>query len=248
MKRINSFVDLKTELVEESAKKDEAMTAQESSSKRARDEIDQERSKKQKVEDDKESEELKQCLEIILDDGYDVTIDATHLFVKTLIVDYKIYKEGKKNYFYIFKADGNSQMYLTFSKMFKIFDREDLEVLWRLVKDRFVKTKLVDDMDSFLLHTLKAIFEHHVKDNVWRNQQGLTKVKNWKLFDSFGVHRVTMQIILYYLLVEKTYPLINHTLHHMFNNIKLQVDEECEMAYELLRLVKKLLKEGYIAN
>nr|GFA75798.1 hypothetical protein [Tanacetum cinerariifolium] len=99
IKRINTFIDFRTELVEESFKKDEAETAQESSSKRAEDELDQERSKKQKVEDNKESEELKKCLEIIPDDGDDVTINATPLSVKTLIVDYKIYKEGKKNYF-----------------------------------------------------------------------------------------------------------------------------------------------------
>nr|GFC18339.1 hypothetical protein [Tanacetum cinerariifolium] len=112
-----------------------------------------------KVEDDKESAELKQCLEIIPDNRDDVTIDATPLSVKTPIVDYKIYKEGKKNYFWIFKAgDGNSQMYLNFSKLLKNFDREDLEVLWRLVKDRFIKTKPMDDMDSFLLHTLKTMF------------------------------------------------------------------------------------------
>nr|GFA44685.1 hypothetical protein [Tanacetum cinerariifolium] len=92
--------------------------------------------------------------------------------------------------------------------------------LWRLVKDRFVKTKAGDDMDSFLMHTLKTMFKHHVENNVWKNQQGLTKVKNFT----------------------------NHTLHQMFNNVKLQVDDECEMAYELLRLVKKQLKEGYKAN
>nr|GEX84149.1 hypothetical protein [Tanacetum cinerariifolium] len=68
-------------------------------SKRAGDELDQERSKKQKVENDKESEELKRCLEIIPDNRDDVTIDATPLSTKTLIVDYKIYKEGKKSYF-----------------------------------------------------------------------------------------------------------------------------------------------------
>nr|GEV24289.1 hypothetical protein [Tanacetum cinerariifolium] len=118
-------------------------------------------------------------------------------------------------------------------------DGEDLEVLWRLVKDRFVKTKPVDDMDSYLMHTLKTMFEHHVEDTVWKSQQGLTKVKSWKLFDSYGVHCVTMQNILYYLLVEKMYPLTYHTLDQMFNNVKLQVDYECEMAYELLRLVKK---------
>nr|GEV00665.1 hypothetical protein [Tanacetum cinerariifolium] len=137
------------------------------------------------------------------------------------------------------KADGNSQMYYTFNKMLKNFDREGLEVLWRLVKDIFVKSKPVADLDSFLLHTLKTMFEHHVEDTVWRNQQGLAKVKNWKLFDSCGVHCVTMQNTVYYLLVEKMYPLTNHTLHQMFKNVTLQVDDECEMAYELLRLVKK---------
>nr|GEW30420.1 hypothetical protein [Tanacetum cinerariifolium] len=134
------------------------------------------------------------------------------------------------------------------NKLPKNFNREDLEVLWRLFKDRFVKTKPVDDMDSFLMHTLKTMFEHHVEDNVWKNQQGLTKVKNWKLFDSCRFHCVRMQNILYYQLVEKTYPLTNHTLHQMFNNVKLQVNDECEMAYELVRLVKKQLKEGYKAN
>nr|GEV76380.1 retrovirus-related Pol polyprotein from transposon TNT 1-94 [Tanacetum cinerariifolium] len=51
------------------------------------------------------------------------------------------------------------------SKLLKNFDREDLEVLWRLVKTRFEKTQPVDNMDSFKLHTLKTMFEHHVEDN-----------------------------------------------------------------------------------
>ncbi|GJZ37822.1 hypothetical protein Tco_0584013 [Tanacetum coccineum] len=46
-------------------------------------------------------------------------------------------------------------------------------------------------------------------------------------------------------LVEKMYPLTNNTLHQIFNDVKLQVDYECEMAFDLLRLVKKQLKEGY---
>nr|GEW73306.1 hypothetical protein [Tanacetum cinerariifolium] len=46
MKRINTFVDFRTELVEESTKKDEAETVQESRSKREGDELEQERSKK----------------------------------------------------------------------------------------------------------------------------------------------------------------------------------------------------------
>ncbi|GJR22677.1 putative ribonuclease H-like domain-containing protein [Tanacetum coccineum] len=103
----------------------------------------------------------------------------------------------------------------------------------------FKKTELVNYMDNFLLLNLKTMFVHHVEDSVWKNQQGLVKVLNWKLYDSCRVHCITMQSILYYLLVEKMYPLTNHTLHQMFNDVKLQVDYECEMAFELLRLVKK---------
>ncbi|GKB56601.1 hypothetical protein Tco_0912787 [Tanacetum coccineum] len=148
IKKVNTFVDYRTELVEE------------------REELEQESSKKQKLEEDKESTELKQCLEIISDDGDDVTIDATPLSTKSpTIVDCKIYKEGKKRYFQIIRADGNSQMYLTFRKMLKNFDREDLEVLWSIVKARFKKTEPVNYMDNFLLLNLKTMFEHHVEDN-----------------------------------------------------------------------------------
>ncbi|GJS89316.1 hypothetical protein Tco_0771952 [Tanacetum coccineum] len=247
MSWIDSFVLVDSEVVKGSKDRAEGSeTRAEGSSKRAREDLQQESTKKQKIDDDKEKEEFKQCFEIVPDDGDDVTIDATPLSVKIPIVDYKIYQEGKKSFFQIIRADGKTQMYLTFSKMLKNFDREDLEVLWRIVKARFKKTKPVDYMDTFLLLTLKTMFEHHVEDEVWKRQQGLVKVLNWKLFDSCGVHCVTIQSIMFYLLVEKMYPLTKHTLHQMFNNVKLQVDYECEMAFDLLRLVKKQLKEGYI--
>ncbi|GJT71957.1 hypothetical protein Tco_1031243 [Tanacetum coccineum] len=108
MNRVNTFVDYRTELmeesskkaetdlVEESSKKAEAEIAHESSLKKAGEELEQESFKKQNLEEDKESEELKQCLEIVSDDGDDVTINATPLSTKSpTIIDYKIYKEGK---------------------------------------------------------------------------------------------------------------------------------------------------------
>nr|GEV07593.1 putative reverse transcriptase domain-containing protein [Tanacetum cinerariifolium] len=231
--------------MEESTKKAQAEIAQESSSKRAGDELEQEIANKQRIKDENESKELKRCLEIVLDDEDDVTINATPLSSKSsTIVDYKVYKEGRKSFFQIIRADGNSLMYLTFTKMLMNFDSEELEVLWRLVKDIFVKTKPVDDIDSFILHTLKTMFEHHVEDNVWRNQQGLVKVKNWKLFDSY-VHCVTMQNLLYYLLVEKITKSVIYTDHkslqHIFDQkeltmhqmrwIELFNDYECEIRY-----------------
>ncbi|GJS33690.1 hypothetical protein Tco_0532072 [Tanacetum coccineum] len=116
----------------------------------------------------------------------DVTIDATPLSVKIPNIYCKIYQEGKKSFFKIIRADGKTQMYLTFTKILKNFDREDLEVLWRIVKDRFKKTEPVNYMDIFLHLNLKTMFEHHVEDRIWKNQQGLVKVLNWKLFDSYG--------------------------------------------------------------
>ncbi|GJW54267.1 hypothetical protein Tco_0098352 [Tanacetum coccineum] len=83
--------------------------------------------------------------------------------------------------------------------------KEDLEVLWRIVKARFKKTEPVNYMNIFLHLNLKTMFEHHVEDNIWKNQQGLVKVLNWKLFDSCRVHCVTVQSIPYYLLVEKIF-------------------------------------------
>nr|GFA83009.1 hypothetical protein [Tanacetum cinerariifolium] len=110
---------------------------------------------------------------VVPKDDDDVTIEAIPLSSKSpTIVDYKIYKERKKSYFKIIKVDGNSQRYLTFRKMFKNFNREDLEVLWSIVKERFKKTKPVDDMDNLLFQTLKTMFEHHVEDNIWKYQQG----------------------------------------------------------------------------
>nr|GEV19967.1 hypothetical protein [Tanacetum cinerariifolium] len=72
MKRVNNFVDYRTELVLESLKKAEAEVT-EGSSKRVGEELEQENAKKQKMEDDKESTELKQCLEIIPEDGNGTT-------------------------------------------------------------------------------------------------------------------------------------------------------------------------------
>nr|GEV55667.1 putative ribonuclease H-like domain-containing protein [Tanacetum cinerariifolium] len=76
--------------------------------KRTGEELIQESTKKQKVEDDKEKAKLKQLIETILDEE-EVAIDAIPLVVKSpRIVDWKIHKEGKKTYYQIVRADGKS--------------------------------------------------------------------------------------------------------------------------------------------
>ncbi|GJQ99028.1 uncharacterized mitochondrial protein-like protein [Tanacetum coccineum] len=180
-------------------------------------ELVQESTKKQKVEDDKEITKLKQCLEIILDEE-EVTIDDVPLAVKSpRIVDWKIHKEGKKSYYQIVRADGKSQMYMIFSHMLKSFDKEDLEDLYKLVKAKYGSTRPMEDLDLVLWNDLKNMFEPHVEDTVWRNQQGY-KVLEWKLYDSCKVHFLRMQSMQIYMLVEKKYPLTPPTLSQILLN------------------------------
>nr|GEV22997.1 putative ribonuclease H-like domain-containing protein [Tanacetum cinerariifolium] len=77
-------------------------------------------------------------------------------------------------------------------------------------------------------------------------QQGTSKVLNWKLFDLCGVYCVTTQNMVYYLLVEKMYPFTRNILHQMWNDVRLQVDYEVEMAYDLLRLIRRQISKGYV--
>ncbi|GKA61447.1 hypothetical protein Tco_0760854 [Tanacetum coccineum] len=180
------------------------------------------------------------CMEIIPDEE-EVTIDAIPLAVKSpRIVDWKIHKEGKKSYYQIIRADGKSQMYMVFSHMLKSFDREDLEDLYKLVKARYGSTRPVESMDYLLWNDMKIMFEPHVEDAVWRNQQGY-KVLEWKLYDSCGVHSLMMQSMQIYMLVEKKYPLTPPTLSMMLEK-KLQIDYESKMAYQLCKLIIKQLK------
>ncbi|GJX49166.1 hypothetical protein Tco_0276011 [Tanacetum coccineum] len=200
MKRVNTFVDMDTELVEGSEVRAEAEIAQESSSKRAGTELEQESIKKQKVDEDKETAELQRLIEVV-PDKEEVAIDAIPLATKPpSIVDYKIHKEGKKTYYQIIRADGSSKMYLVFSHMLKSFDKEDLETLWKLVKAKHGSTRPEEDY----------------------------RVLDWKIYDSCGVYSLRMRHMHIHMLVEKRYPLTPATISDMLNK-KLQCDHFSKM-------------------
>nr|GEV64258.1 hypothetical protein [Tanacetum cinerariifolium] len=104
-----------------------------------------------------------------------------------------------------------------------------------------------DDDDVYTEATPLAL-KHNVEASIRRDQRGrygLAKVKSWKLFESCGVHILTLTTTQMILLVEKKYPLTRFTLEQMLNNVRLEVKEESKMSLELLRLVKRHLQEGY---
>nr|GEZ10121.1 hypothetical protein [Tanacetum cinerariifolium] len=134
MKRVNTFVDFRTELLKESTKKAQAEIAQKESSKRAGDELEQERSKKQKVDEDKETAKLQQLVNIISDEEGEA-IDAIPLAIKPpSIVDWKVVKEENKSYYQIIKAYGSLKIYIVFSHILKDFDREDIDADYELAQ------------------------------------------------------------------------------------------------------------------
>ncbi|GJX41300.1 hypothetical protein Tco_0256290 [Tanacetum coccineum] len=213
MKRVNTFVDYRTELLEESSKKAETkleenlkkaeVEVMEGSSKRAVTELEQEVTKKKKVDDvqetaevddvqetakvddDQEPAKIKELIEIIPDEE-EVAIDAIPLAVK-----------------------------------------EDLETLWKLVKAKHGSTRPEEGYERVIWGNLKVTFEPHVEDTVWRNQQDY-RLLDWKIYDSYGVHSLRMQHMHIHMLVEKKYPLTPATITDMLNK-KLQGDHFSEM-------------------
>ncbi|GKA45062.1 hypothetical protein Tco_0737858 [Tanacetum coccineum] len=128
--RVNTFVDFRTDLVE-------------GSSKRAGEELEQESTKKQNADDEKDTIEFQSLMEVIPDEK-GVAIDVVPLAIKSpKIVGWKIHKEGNKSYYQIIRADGKSQMYKIFSQMLKSFSREDLEDLYKLLKAKYESTRSV---------------------------------------------------------------------------------------------------------
>nr|GEX27502.1 hypothetical protein [Tanacetum cinerariifolium] len=159
-----------------------------------------------------EVEGLKRHLQIVPNKDDDVYTEATPLARKVPIVDYQIIKLDNKPYYKIIRADDTHQLYVSFLTLLRNFDREDLEALWSLVKERFSTTKPKNFFDDFLPMTLGAMFEKpDIHAQVWKNQRSLI------------------------LLVERKYPLTRFTLDQMLNAVKLEVKEESEVSSELLK-------------
>ncbi|GKC39842.1 hypothetical protein Tco_1052226 [Tanacetum coccineum] len=124
--------------------------------------------------------------------------------VKYPIINWEIYTEESRVYWKIIRVGDHIEAYHTFADMLKKFDKDDLEKLWKLVKERFNTTRYMHDP----LH--------------------------WKLYDSCGVHHVsTERGHDIFMLVEKDYSPTKALMTVMLSN-KLQVEESSEMANELL--------------
>ncbi|GJY85654.1 hypothetical protein Tco_0499680 [Tanacetum coccineum] len=153
MKRVNTFIPMDSEVMkskegteesskrtedelesdkskkaESSEKKAEGSRKKSIGKKRAGKEQKQESSKRQRIEDDKETDEheeaeeddeaeMKKHMEVVQDDE-EIAIDAIPLATKPpIIIEYKIVKEGQKGFYHLIRADGSSNRYSSMIRM-----------------------------------------------------------------------------------------------------------------------------------
>ncbi|GJU55734.1 hypothetical protein Tco_1229448 [Tanacetum coccineum] len=161
--------------------------------KRADEKKSEESAKKQKLEDvaeeqeslksneeaaadcEHEKEELRMWLTVVLDE--EETMDPKILSTKYQPVHdmEDLHEEGNVDMedlhvYKIIRADGNTSYHKSLSSMLKIFDRQDLVVLHRLVMKRFKNTTL-EGYNLLLWGDLKVMFQQNAEDEIWSNQQ-----------------------------------------------------------------------------
>nr|GEY34550.1 putative ribonuclease H-like domain-containing protein [Tanacetum cinerariifolium] len=96
-------------------------------------------------------------------------VEAIH--VKYPLIDWEIHSEGSKFYWKIIRVGGIIEAYQSFEDMFKGFDREDLDALWRLVKEKFSTAVPTVDKEKALYVELKRLFEPDTDDVMWKLQR-----------------------------------------------------------------------------
>ncbi|GJZ36340.1 hypothetical protein Tco_0582531 [Tanacetum coccineum] len=118
--------------------------------------------------------------------------------LKTLLeIVPEIHTEDSRKYWKIIRVSNITEAYQSFKDMLKAFDREDLDTLWSLVKEKFRSVEPTKDMERALWIELKRLYE--------QNQRG---------------HRI-------YMLLEKDYPLTTEVMMLMLSRrLQVEEDSE----------------------
>nr|GEU77396.1 hypothetical protein [Tanacetum cinerariifolium] len=122
----------------------------------------------------------------------------------------------------------------------KHMDREDLNQLWRLVKETLSNRPPTSDKEMELWVELSRLYEPDAEDQLWTHTQNFMHAPvKWKLYDSCGVHHVTSKDKEIFMLVEKDYPL-RKGLALVMICYKLQVENYSQMENDLILKIYKI--------
>nr|GEV67914.1 ribonuclease H-like domain-containing protein [Tanacetum cinerariifolium] len=151
------------------------------------------------------------------------------LQVKYPLIDWEIYSEGSRSYWRIIRVGGITQAYQSFEDMLKDFNREDLDALWRITKEKFSTAMPTHDKEKALWAQLTRLYEPNADDVFWKLQRYMHYPIMWKLHPNCGVHQVSSTTRRYdiYMLAEKDYPLSDGVMTLILSS-RLQVEEDSE--------------------
>nr|GEX09468.1 hypothetical protein [Tanacetum cinerariifolium] len=162
------------------------------------------------------------------------------LQVKHPIIDRKVHTEGKRSYWKITRLRGSSASYQFFVDILKHLDREDLNQLWRIVKESLSNRPPTSDKEMELWVELNRLYDPDEDDQLWTHTQNLMHAPvEWKLYDSCGLHYVTAKDKEIFMLVEKDYPL-KKGLAIVMISYMLQVKNYSRMANDLILKIFKI--------
>ncbi|GJU87691.1 hypothetical protein Tco_1295237 [Tanacetum coccineum] len=242
----------KNEMVKEESKEEES-TRKRKLGTRKKMKSRKRRFRQNTSEDDseKENDELRLCLTIAPDE--DKEVDYEILDKKYPIIEWKTEYLGTKpqvdkakhleeiNQNVVIRSNGQKRYFSTLMRVLSIFDRDDLNVVYQLVMDRY-QDEIPEGFDRVLWGDLMIMFNPDDEDKFWNSQQDWNVV-SWKLHGSSGVHTLMTEAgLVIHMLVEKKYPLRKKVLLQMLE-LKLESEEDSTMALELIRFVKKLVAE-----
>nr|GEY63146.1 hypothetical protein [Tanacetum cinerariifolium] len=159
--QVHTFVAKDSEIKKEVMKRAGFDLHQGSSKKQRLDQQTEETEEEVKAQgdSDQEVEELKHYMRIIPEE--DIAIKAIPLAVKPpMIIEYK---EGKISTYHNTRADGSTRRYTSMINLLENINRDDLETLWKLVKDKYGNTRPEEGYERVLWGDLKVMFEPNIE-------------------------------------------------------------------------------------
>nr|GEZ20532.1 hypothetical protein [Tanacetum cinerariifolium]GEZ20549.1 hypothetical protein [Tanacetum cinerariifolium] len=190
-------------------------------------------------------EEIKEMMQLV--PIKEVYVEA--LQIKHPIIDWKVHSECQRSYWKITRLGGSSACYQFFIDLLKHLDREDLNQLWRLVKETLSTRPPTRDKEMELWVELSRLYEPDKEDQLWTHTQNFMHASvDRKLYDSCEVHHVTSKDKEIFMLVGKDYPL-RKGLALVMICYKLQVENFSQMANDLVLKIYKIAnsprQQGY---
>ncbi|GKE83046.1 hypothetical protein Tco_1553046, partial [Tanacetum coccineum] len=114
------------------------------------------------------------------------------LQTKYPIINWEIYIEGTRKYWKIIRVGNHTKVHNFFDDMLKAFDKDNLVMLWSLVKEKFNSIEPTYDKEREIWVQLKRLFEPDTDDELWKLQKHIHDLA-WKIYDSYGVHHMTTE-------------------------------------------------------